>query len=54
MEQLIQEVAPNAYEWLGDFVPSLGAFFAAGVVMAFVFWTVGYTVSSVFTWLRGR
>ena len=54
MEELVTSVAPDALEWLGGFVPSLGGFFAAGVVVAFIFWTIGYTVGSVYTWLKGR
>lgn len=54
MEQLVEEVAPDALDWLGGFLPDLGSFFAGGVLIAFFFWVVGYTVQSVFVWLRGR
>lgn len=48
MEDLILEIVPELYDEIASLLTSLGEFFAGGVVITFIFWTVGFTIGEVF------
>lgn len=51
MEELFLTYVPDFYDQLTSFLVSLGAFFAGGVLIAFVAWVIGFTVREIFGWL---
>lgn len=48
MEGLLIEIIPDLYDEIGALLSTLGEFFAGGVVIAFIFWTIGFAVGEVF------
>lgn len=52
METLIVAVIPNYVDQVQAFVLALGGFFAGGVLIAFLAWTIAFTVNAVYGWLE--
>lgn len=48
METLLADIIPNFYDELSSLLASFAEFFAGGVVIAFIFWTIGFAVGEVF------
>lgn len=46
LETLILQEIPDAYDSLAPVLGSCSAFLAGGVIIAFLFWTIGYAVNS--------
>lgn len=46
LETLILAEVPDAYDSLTPVLASAGTFLVAGVLIAFLFWTIGYAVHS--------
>lgn len=51
MEELIAKYVPDYIDQLNDLLPQLAQFFGGGVLIAFLFWIIGFTVYSVYGWL---
>lgn len=52
METLIVEIVPDIYDWVSGYLVDCLAFFAAGILIDFLLWSIAFTVDSVFGWLR--
>lgn len=44
MEELILDIIPEFYEWIGSYLQAIVGFFGAGILIAFIIWTIGFTI----------
>lgn len=52
MEELLVSIVPSIYEWAGTYVTAVFGFFGAGILIAFILWTIPFAIDTAFTWLR--
>lgn len=48
LETLVLQQVPDAYDSIPSIMATGGEFFAGGVLIAFIVWTIGFTINSVF------
>lgn len=52
ISDLIGEVLPNWTDYLQELVTIGAEFLVAGVLVAFLFWSIGYAIMVAFRWLN--
>lgn len=48
MESLFLEIVPDLYDRIGDFITAAFSFFAGGILLAILFWTIGFAIGELF------